>query len=56
MMIRLEFSTWLRLIVWLAIGSIIYAAYGRRHSKLAKKYALMEKQNESMVELDKSCL
>jgi APA family basic amino acid/polyamine antiporter len=56
MMIRLEFSTWLRLIVWLAIGSIIYAAYGRRHSKLAKKHALMEKQNESLVGLDKSYL
>lgn len=49
MMIRLEFSTWLRLIVWLAVGAIIYAAYGRRHSKLAKKHALMERQNESLI-------
>lgn len=55
MMIRLEFSTWLRLIVWLAIGSVIYAAYGRRHSKLARKHALMERQNDSIVALDKSC-
>ncbi len=54
MMIRLEFSTWLRLIAWLALGAIIYAAYGRRHSRLARKYALMEKPNESLVELDKS--
>lgn len=54
MMIRLEFSTWLRLIAWLALGAIIYAAYGRHHSKLARKYALMEKQNESLVKLDKS--
>ncbi|MEP9410370.1 MAG: amino acid permease [Candidatus Brocadia sp.] len=56
MMIRLEFSTWLRLLVWLAIGAIIYAAYGRHHSKLAKKHALMEKQNESLEELDRSYL
>lgn len=40
MMIRLEFSTWLRLFVWLAVGSIIYFAYSRHHSKLAKKHAL----------------
>jgi len=40
----------------LVISSIIYAAYGRRHSKRAKKHALMEKQNESMVEMNKSCL
>ncbi|MFN3531590.1 MAG: amino acid permease [Candidatus Brocadia sp.] len=56
MMIRLEFSTWLRLLVWLALGAVIYAAYGRRHSKLAKKHAMMEKQNESLVALDKSHL
>lgn len=43
MMIRLEFSTWLRLIVWLAAGSVIYFAYSRHHSKFAKKYA-SEKQ------------
>jgi APA family basic amino acid/polyamine antiporter len=40
MMVRLEFSTWLRLFVWLAAGSIIYFAYGRRHSKLAKRHAV----------------
>ena len=45
MMIRLELFTWIRLLIWLAIGGVIYAAYGRRHSKLAKKHALMVKQN-----------
>lgn len=44
MMIRLEFSTWLRLIVWLVIGSIIYFAYSRHHSKLAKKHALEKRR------------
>jgi basic amino acid/polyamine antiporter, APA family len=28
-------ANWLRLIVWLAIGLILYFAYGRKHSKLA---------------------
>ena len=31
-MLALPFDTWLRLIVWLAIGLIIYFAYGRQHS------------------------
>lgn len=34
MMISLPFDTWLRLIVWLAIGFIIYFIYGKKNSKL----------------------
>ncbi|GBQ72499.1 amino acid transporter [Ameyamaea chiangmaiensis NBRC 103196] len=34
MMVSLDGLTWLRLIVWLAIGLAIYAGYGRRHSVL----------------------
>jgi APA family basic amino acid/polyamine antiporter len=34
MMVGLPLETWLRLIVWLAIGLIIYFAYGRSHSVL----------------------
>jgi basic amino acid/polyamine antiporter, APA family len=34
MMISLPFDTWLRLIIWMAIGFAIYFFYGRKHSKV----------------------
>jgi APA family basic amino acid/polyamine antiporter len=34
LMLTLPGYTWLRLIVWLIIGLVIYFTYGRRHSKL----------------------
>jgi APA family basic amino acid/polyamine antiporter len=34
LMYSLGGSNWLRLIVWLLIGQVIYFAYGRRHSRL----------------------
>jgi APA family basic amino acid/polyamine antiporter len=33
-MIALPFDTWIRLIVWLAIGLAIYFFYSIRHSRL----------------------
>jgi len=35
MMLYLGWENWLRLFVWLVIGLVIYASYGRHHSKLA---------------------
>lgn len=35
LMCALPAENWLRLVVWLAIGMVIYFAYGRRHSVMA---------------------
>jgi APA family basic amino acid/polyamine antiporter len=37
MMMFLAPATWLRLVVWLVIGLVIYFAYSRRHSELGKE-------------------
>jgi APA family basic amino acid/polyamine antiporter len=37
MMYKLPSDTWLRLLIWLAIGLAIYFVYGRSHSVLARK-------------------
>ena len=36
LMTNLAIETWLRFLVWLALGLIVYAVYGRRHSNLAR--------------------
>jgi APA family basic amino acid/polyamine antiporter len=36
MMYGLPLDTWLRLLIWLALGLVIYFFYSRSHSKLAR--------------------
>ena len=36
MMVSLPRDTWLRLVVWLIIGLVIYFTYGRHHSRVGK--------------------
>ena len=37
LMAQLGVTNWLRFLLWLAIGLVIYFSYGRRHSKLGKE-------------------
>ena len=39
LMASLPWDTWLRLIIWMAIGLVVYFLYGRNHSKLRNRSA-----------------
>ncbi len=39
LMATLPFDTWIRLLVWLLLGFVVYFAYGRKHSTLQKELA-----------------
>jgi basic amino acid/polyamine antiporter, APA family len=38
-MLNLTGLTWIRFVIWMAIGVVIYFLYGRRHSVLAQREA-----------------
>lgn len=35
-MMNLTTLTWVRFLAWMALGVVIYVAYGMRHSRLAR--------------------
>jgi basic amino acid/polyamine antiporter, APA family len=39
LMIGLPLSTWIRLVVWLIVGMVIYLTYGRKHSRVQQYIA-----------------
>ena len=39
LMASLPAATWLRLVIWMAIGFVLYFAYGYQHSELRKRTA-----------------
>ena len=43
LMLNLTVLTWVRFVVWMALGIAIYVLYGRRHSVLAQRLAVGQK-------------
>ncbi|GAB4583912.1 APC family permease [Nocardia sp. IFM 10818] len=37
LMLNLSIETWLRFVIWMALGTVLYFAYGRKHSLLGKQ-------------------
>jgi APA family basic amino acid/polyamine antiporter len=46
LMFSLPSENWVRLLVWLLIGFVIYFGYGRRHSVMAK-YRQVQAENKA---------
>lgn len=53
LMMMLDFHTWIRFGVWIALGLVIYVSYGLWHSveraRCQKKYLMDNKQNEGSI-------
>jgi len=42
-MFGLPFDTWIRFVVWLMIGMLVYAVYGAKHSRIDQSSAIISK-------------
>jgi APA family basic amino acid/polyamine antiporter len=47
MMYKLGWVNWARLIIWLAIGMVVYLGYGRKHSRVQAALALSQSPDKS---------
>jgi APA family basic amino acid/polyamine antiporter len=45
-MFNLSVETWLRFVVWMAIGVVVYFAYSRRHSMIGVRERAAAAQSE----------
>jgi APA family basic amino acid/polyamine antiporter len=52
MMFSLPATTWLRLVIWLAIGAVIYVFYGRKHSVVGCMTAEPEPSHRERFDLE----
>ena len=48
LMLTLPTETWIRFIGWMALGIVIYFAYGYRRSRLARQFPQGERPADSM--------
>jgi len=48
LMVHLGFTNWMRFLVWLAIGMIIYVFYSRRHSRLRSQQSAVGSQQSAV--------
>jgi APA family basic amino acid/polyamine antiporter len=49
-MFALPLDTWIRLVVWLIIGLILYFTYGKKKSKLEMVEKLEDKKEKLIIE------